>query len=119
MFWLNRPDLQQLSGSGGERFVHFVDRLIREEASRGGLPQSEIATQLRVNIRDGGVDTQVKRAIPIDGSGWFNAPTCWQFKAVEMNVIDDKRGKKKPNDLQKEIRKHYSQELIEQGYAYR
>jgi hypothetical protein len=56
---LNLADLLQLKGAGGERFAHFMDRLIRAEAAGGGLPQAEIATQLRVNITDGGVDTEV------------------------------------------------------------
>ena len=90
MWNLNANDLHQLRGAGGQRFMEFVDRLIRAEAARGGLPQSEIQTQLRANIADGGVDTQVKLAIPQDQSGWFAAPTCWQYKAVNAVDIDDK-----------------------------
>ena len=77
--------------------AHFVDQLIRAEATKGGLSQSEIATQLRVNIKDGGVDTQVSQAIPRDSIGWFGAPTCWQFKSVGADEIIDKKYKKKKN----------------------
>ena len=59
------------------------------------MPQAEIATQLRVNIKDGGVDTVVGKAIPRDSEGWFAIPTCWQFKAVEAIDIDDKPKKTK------------------------
>ena len=119
MWKLVPTDLLQLKGGNGERFVHLMDRLIRAEATCGGLAQSEIATQLRVNIRDGGVDTEVKQPIPRDSGGWFTVPTCWQFKAVEGKDVDDKRKKKKRNDLQEEVHKPYAKQLIEKGYGYR
>jgi hypothetical protein len=118
--WKLRPDeLLRLKGGGGEPFVHFVDQLIRAEAAKGGLSQSEVATQLRVNIKDGGVDTQVSQAIPRDPTGWFGVPTCWQFKSVGADEIIDKKYKTKKNSLQAEINKHYVKKLIEQDYAYR
>jgi hypothetical protein len=116
---LNPADLHQLKGAGGEPFVHFMDRLIRAEAARGGLQQSAIATQLRVNIKDGGVDTQVKNRIPQDNTGWFAVATCWQFKAVDAKDIDDEERKTKKNALQEEINKPYVMELVKQGYGYR
>jgi hypothetical protein len=119
MWKMSPGELLQLKGAGGERFAHFVDRLIRAEAAKGGLPQSEVRTQIRVNIKDGGVDTQVTQAIPRDQRGWFGVPTCWQFKAVEADDINDKKSKKKKNGLQEEINKPYVRELIAQGYAYR
>jgi hypothetical protein len=109
---LNPADLRQLKGGGGELFVHFMDRLIRAEAVSGGLVGAAILTQLRVNIKDGGVDTEVKQAIPQDKSGWFAEPTCWQFKAVDGKEIDAK-------SLQEEIHKPYARELIKKGYGYR
>ena len=119
MWRLNPKDLAPLKGGGGEPFVHFMDRLIRAEAACGGLAQSEIANQLRVNIKDGGVDTQVKMAIPHDKAGWFAVPTCWQFKAVDGSDIKDRVYKRKKNDLQKEITKPYVKQLIQEGYGYR
>ena len=119
MWKLSPTDLLQLNGGGGAPFVHFMDRLIRAEAACGGLLQAAIATQLRVNIKDGGVDTEVRDSIPADKTGWFAVPTCWQFKAVNANDIDDAEKKTKPNDLQEEINKPYVRELIKQGYGYR
>ena len=119
MWKLGSNDLLQLKGGGGERFVAFVDRLIGAEAFRGGLPQSEIQTQLRANIKDGGVDTAVNKAVPNDQNGWFNEPSCWQYKSTEAADINDKEYKSKQNDLQQEITKPYSKELIEKGFAYR
>ncbi len=107
MWNLNPADLLQLKGAGGERFGHFMDRLLRAEASCGGLAQSEIATQLRVNIPDGGIDAEVKRAIPRDKTGWFAVPTCWQYTTTETK------------NLQKEIHKPYAEKLIKDGYGYR
>jgi hypothetical protein len=46
-------------------------QLIRAEAHAGGLPQSEIDTQVPVNIPDGGVDTRVRAAVPRDNSGFL------------------------------------------------
>lgn len=119
MWKLTPADLLQLKGGGGERFGHFVDRLIRGEAAKAGPSQAEIKTQLRMNIRDGGIDTQVDKAIAGTKIGWFEHATCWQYKAVESAAIDDKRKEQAHNDLQKEINKPYARQLIERGYAYR
>lgn len=119
MWNLNANDLHRLKGAGGEQFMHFVDRLIRATAAQGGLAQSEIQTQLRANIKDGGVDTQVKQAIPQDRIGWFAVPTFWQYKAVDATAIDDEPKKTKFNDLQEEIHKPYAEKLIKDGYGYR
>jgi hypothetical protein len=112
MFNLDANDLLQFRGSGGQRFAHFVDRLIRAEAWRCGLPQSEIETQLRPNIGDGGVDTHVKQGIAGSPNGWFAGPTCWQFKAE----LADSTTK---SALRAEINKGHSKELIKQNCGYR
>lgn len=119
MWKLRQAELAQLRGGGGERFVHFVDRLVRAAAARGRLPQSEILTQLRVNIKDGGVDTHVKQAIPHDPQGWFATPTCWQYKSVDAADIDDDVKKKAKNALQEEINKPHVVTLLKSGCAYR
>jgi hypothetical protein len=119
MWKLRSNDLLQFRGAGGERFAQFVDQLIRAEALTGGLSQSEVLTQLRVNIGDGGVDSQVRKAIPKDVSGWFSVPTCWQYKAVEAKDINDKKYKKKKNQLQEAIHEPYVEELIGRGFGYR
>jgi hypothetical protein len=77
MWNLAANELAQLTkGSGGQRFMEFVDRLIRVEVTvAGGVAQSEILTQLRANIGDSGVDTQVNLALPLDATGWFDVPT--------------------------------------------
>jgi hypothetical protein len=112
MWKLNPTELLQLRGGGGERFTAFVDRLIRAEAAIGKLTQSNIRTQLRANIPDGGVDTQVQAAIANDRLGWFGVPTCWQFKAVDGTGVSDA-------NLREEIDKPFVHELIKGGYGYR
>jgi hypothetical protein len=141
MWKLSPTDLLGFKGAGGERFAHFVDRLIRAEAAKGSLPQSDVLAQLRVNIQDGGVDTQVTNAIPRDSTGWFGVPTCWQFKAMESASInagpekrtnraaklkDAKKVSEAPksksetlNDLQREIRKPHVEKLLNEGYGFR
>src|SRR5262245_4885467 len=102
MWTLSPQGLLLLKGQGGERFADFVTRLIYAEAAAGGLAQSEIAGQLRANIRDGGVDIEVRTAIPNDQTGWFNLPTCCQFKAVAADDINAEKKQHKRNDLQDE-----------------
>jgi hypothetical protein len=100
----------------GQRWTQFVDALIRTQAAVSGVLDREILTNQRLNIADGGVDTQVN--VPILGkpTGRFASATCWQYKAEEYKrYTPGKRNKK----LAGEIRKGYVGELIQKGYAYR
>ncbi|MCI0460833.1 MAG: hypothetical protein L0Z62_28120 [Gemmataceae bacterium] len=100
----------------GERWTQFVDALIRTQAAVSGVPDREILTNQRLNIADGGVDTQVNVPIPGEPTGRFASATCWQYKAEEYKrYTPSKRNKK----LAAEIRKEYVSELIQRGYAYR
>jgi hypothetical protein len=120
MQWLDENELLVLKGAGGLKFARFVDLLIRAEAHAGGLAQSEIDTQLRVNIADGGVDTRVRKSIPADRSGFLDVPTCWQFKAETAAELKKKRKKNDPYPfLTQEIRKSAVQSLIKDGHAFR
>lgn len=111
MWTINSYKIFALRTPGGDRFTEFVDALIRAEAYIHSLPQSEIATNLRTNLGDGGVDTELRQAIPSQ-TGWTNFPTCWQYKATQFAGISQ-------SNLQEEINKSYSQELIKKGYGYR
>lgn len=112
MWQINSSDIFDLRTPGGDRFTEFVDALIRAEAYIMSVPQAEIATNLRTNLGDGGVDTEVRQAIPHSKTGWNSVPTCWQYKATQFAGI-------KLSDLKKEIKKSYSQELIKKGFGYR
>ncbi len=114
MWNLTPNDLAQLKGAGGERFAQFMDRLIRADAARAGVGQSKIATQLRANIKDGGVDSQVDAPFPAnsDPSGWFSVPTIWQYKATDAVSVSE-------SALREEINKPYAKKLILKGFGYR
>jgi hypothetical protein len=117
---LEGRELLLLKGDGGERFARFVNQLIRGEAHAGGLPQSEIDTQVRGNISDGGVDTRVNRAVPDDRSGYLSVPTCWQFKAEEAAELKRRGTREEPyRFLTEEIEKSEAKRLIAEGFAFR
>ncbi len=98
---------------GGARFTRFVNALIRAEMYLSRAPQSEFALVNRATVGDGGVDGEVKRAIPDDRTGWLREyPTLWQFTARDgigptLNKL--------MNDLDKE----YAVKLLAKGYAVR
>ncbi|HUW14238.1 MAG TPA: hypothetical protein VM537_31235, partial [Anaerolineae bacterium] len=110
MFRVSPNDIRRLQGAGGEPFTLFVDDLIRAEAAGGGVPDTEIRTNLKTTAPDGGVDTQVRVAIPGDPTGRLRRPTIWQYKASSGEGVDARH----------EIADaKYAASLIGQGYAYR
>lgn len=112
MWTINSFNIFTLRTPGGDRFTEFVDALIRAEACIQGVPLSEISTNLRTNLGDGGVDTEVCQAMPNSQTGWMSKPTCWQYKATIFKGIG-------PVKLRKEVKNSYSKELIQKGYGYR
>ncbi|HEX4056162.1 MAG TPA: hypothetical protein VHX86_18025 [Tepidisphaeraceae bacterium] len=117
---LEGRELLLLKGDGGERFARFVNQLIRGEAHAGGLPQSEVDTQVRGNIADGGVDTRVNRAVPGDQSGHLGVPTCWQFKAEDAADLKKRTARGDPyHFLTVEIQKPLVRQLIALGFGFR
>jgi len=113
MWTVNALDVKHLGRTpGGERFTDLVDRLIRAQGFAGGVPFSAIATNMRNNRADGGVDTRVDMPIPGDPTGYVAIRTIWQYKATEAAGTTEA-------DLQKEINKPYARECIGKGYAYR
>jgi hypothetical protein len=103
---------QRFRKPGGDDFVLYVNKIIRASCWAGGVPQSEVWTTSRTDAKDKGVDTRVGKAIPGDKSGYFGAPTIWQFKAAdESNVSKD--------DMAKEVNKPRAKQSIIEGSAYR
>ena len=111
MWRCTKEHLRPLLGDG-EKFPHLVDRLIRATASKHGVKQSDLQTQLRTNIKDGGVDLQIDVAFPGCGLRWFDDKSCWQFKATDAVDEDDKIKKTAKNELQKEVNKPYAKKLM-------
>ncbi|NES74292.1 MAG: hypothetical protein F6K24_58435 [Okeania sp. SIO2D1] len=94
MWTINSFNVFPLRTPGGDRFTEFVDSLIKAEVYLQGITISEIATNLRTNLADGGVDTEVRKSLPNSKTGWMNAPTCWQYKATKFAGIKSEELKK-------------------------
>ena len=112
MWTVSARDLLSLRGGGGEPFTTFVDTLLRTQCFFCGLPDSAVATTLRVNVRDGGVDTRIDEGAPADVTGRLRCPSAWQFKAEDASRVTE-------GSVAREIQKHYATELIQRGYGYR
>jgi len=103
-------ELSQLRGSGGVPFTEFVDALLRAEAAMTAAAKPEdVITNIRVNIGDGGVDSEVRIALP--GRPGFETPTCWQYKATDFADVTDAK-------LEKEASGDRVVARITEGYAY-
>jgi len=112
MMWtISGTEVLQFQGHG-DAFTELVDSLLRAEAYVCGVSDSAIATNCRVFLADGGVDSVVQEAIASSSSGWFSDPTCWQYKASSFAGIRER-------DLKTEIRKPFAAQLIRTGSAYR
>jgi len=113
MWTITAQDVIHLRSPGGDRFTQFVNALIYAQAFFCGVPDSEIRTNLRTNIPDGGVDTEVCKPVPDDSTGWTkDFPTIWQYKATEAKNISNAQ-------LEDEVNKLYAIDRIRNGYAYR
>jgi len=112
MWTVSPPDILLLRGGGGQPFTGFVDALIRTQCFVHGVPDSALATTLRVNVRDGGVDTRVDEGAHADSTGRLRCPSAWQFKAEDADRVTE-------GSVAKEVQKHYATDLIQRGYGYR
>jgi hypothetical protein len=112
MWTISAPDLTSLRGAGGQPFTGFVDELLRTQCFVYGIPNSEIATTLRVNVGDGGVDTRIDRGVPNEPTGWLQCPSAWQYKSRDEDRVTE-------TSVAEEVKKPYATELILRGYGYR
>ena len=112
MLYIREEEIALLRTPGGQQFTEFVDDLIYTYAYISGATDSDVVTNLRTDIPDGGVDTEVKVAFRIDSTGLFGCSTIWQYKARKS------RYSRLPS-LKREITKKYSRECILRGYGYR
>ncbi len=92
----------------GERFTELTDALVRTAVSSAGQPISEVRTNLRTNLPDGGVDTEVLVAMPEDSIGWLREKTVWQYKSTSSKPI-----------FKNELAKAFVKKRITEGFAYR
>ncbi len=71
-------------------FTEFVDSIIFAESYLSGLDSSSIRTNLRTNLPDGGVDTEVCQPLLKDSTDWLSvSPTIWQYKAKGYSAKKD------------------------------
>jgi hypothetical protein len=97
---------------GGPDWVAFMDRLLAAACWQVGIPGSELRTNLRTDIPDGGVDTRVSASSNRDITGYLSGPSIWQYKgAHEANLTDQK--------LLAKVNKRYVKRRIQRGDAYR
>ncbi len=98
---------------GGARFTAFMNALIRAEMYLSQAPLSEFILVDRSTVGDGGVDAEVKCAIPGDRTRWMKEhPTLWQFTARDGTRQTLKK-------LEGDLNKPYASALLKRGYACR
>jgi hypothetical protein len=112
-------EVAHLMGAGGERFTEFCNALIREMARAADIPMNAVADMLKVNVGDGGVDTNVATGSTGDTSGYLVDPTCWQFKATSVTSITDPKLEKGLEETDAGGNVRYVVERIRAGAGYR
>ena len=115
MIRINAESIYALRDSTGKALTKLMDRLIRHSVSVSRTAQAFVATNLRVNYQDGGVDTQVSTALSVDRRGYFDTETVWQYKAVADNTLTKAKLRGEVEGESKE----YLLKLLKAGYAYR
>lgn len=96
------------------RFVHFVNRLVRAEATRLGIPPTSITTTDRISGRDGGVDARVEDDKGCGDGRWLpRGLSIWQFKT------DSSGQNTQPHKLKQEAQKQRVKQALIAGGSYR
>ena len=112
MWTVSAHDFQSIRGGGGQPFTGFVDALLRAQCFVCGIPDSAVATTLRVNVRDGGVDTRSDQGTLNDATGRLRCPSAWQYKSEDADRFTEA-------SVAKQVEMHYATELIQRGYGHR
>lgn len=74
-----------------------------------GLADADIDTNVRTNIADGGVDTELREAMLGDTTGWAQIRTIWQYKGTGYSSLR----------VAELIKGAHLRRRIEEGWAYR
>lgn len=116
MFLFIKADHFRLFLDGtGKPFTDFMDAILRAAAAKLSISPADVHTNLRTNLPDGGIDTQIDSGSDHDRSGYLTTATLWQFKArrfadiTTASVREDIHGSSKQD----------ARDLITKGYAYR
>ncbi len=88
MLQIDGREIRSFQEAGGVGFTAFLDALIRTHACLARINDSEIETNIRTNLPDGGVDTLVRQPDPNDPTGRVRTPTVWQYKATAFRNLE-------------------------------
>jgi hypothetical protein len=103
-------------------FVRILNALLSHQAhSVGKIPLSAIHLNQKDMEGDGGVDAAIDQALSPerDPTGWFDVPTCWQFKAMPVsNMAAGVKGGQQVA-LHNEVHKSHAKRLVAACYGYR
>ena len=76
---------------GGNRFTEFVDSIIFAESYLSGLDSSSIRTNLRTNLPDGGVDTEVCQPLLKDSTDFGAFSITYNLAIQSQRLFSKKR----------------------------
>jgi len=103
---LSEVEVKEIERLDNNRFVEFMNRLLREEGSATGILQANIQTSVRQYEPDAGIDAQVTGA---SGSKWIpDGTSVWQFKSSDLE----------PHKIRDEFQKPGVQKAISAGGTY-
>ena len=117
---ISAADVKHLQGS--TKFNDLVNDLIRDQAAACHLATNLLQLNPRQEVADGGVDGAVDAPMHGDTTGWFGAPTGWQFKSRPYkSAAKPPAGKAGGIEagLRFEIGKAHMAELIGRAYGCR
>lgn len=103
LFEVRAEEIERLDNN---RFVDFMNRLLRAEGSAVGILQANIETSVRQYEPDAGIDARVTGA---SGSEWIpEGLSVWQFKSSDLE----------PHEIREEFQKPGIQEAVRAGGTY-
>lgn len=80
---------QEIENLNQYQFADILNRLLKAEAQRYGIPPLSVTTTLRINDPDGGVDARVEPAVNLpDTCRIPEGLSVWQYKAGEIGPKD-------------------------------
>ena len=110
MLRISAQEVCNLRGEAGQRITTLVDAVIRVQGASAKIPDSNIETNIRTTIPDGGVDTAVHDAIADEPTGRLCVPTAWQYKAQQYRDI---------RSVECLVSEKHVRKLIEAGHGFR
>lgn len=102
LFQIDEQDVENLNEP---QFVDVVNRLIKAEAGRYGIPPFDVKTTLRLNDPDGGIDARVEHSLSLPAICRIpEGVSVWQFKAGDVSPKKISQVESQKPGVQKAIR---------------